>query len=87
MSMLKPSGLKAPSKTIKHGSTLLKTPTSVAAGKASLNNFSVTHPVTKSTLKAMSTHYFYCYTKVFLLVFLTKIMCTACKKFKVTNWM
>ncbi|KFQ20703.1 CAP-Gly domain-containing linker protein 1, partial [Merops nubicus] len=26
MSMLKPSGLKAPSKTIKHGSTLLKTP-------------------------------------------------------------
>ncbi|XP_026715311.1 CAP-Gly domain-containing linker protein 1 isoform X12 [Athene cunicularia] len=31
MSMLKPSGLKAPSKTIKHGSTLLKTPTSIAA--------------------------------------------------------
>ncbi|XP_064322176.1 CAP-Gly domain-containing linker protein 1 isoform X8 [Phalacrocorax carbo] len=31
MSMLKPSGLKAPSKTIKHGSTLLKTPASVAA--------------------------------------------------------
>ncbi|XP_052653860.1 CAP-Gly domain-containing linker protein 1 isoform X2 [Harpia harpyja] len=31
MSMLKPSGLKAPSKTIKHGSTLLKPPTSVAA--------------------------------------------------------
>ncbi|XP_049661404.1 CAP-Gly domain-containing linker protein 1 isoform X4 [Accipiter gentilis] len=31
MSMLKPSGLKAPSKTIKHGSTLLKPPASVAA--------------------------------------------------------
>ncbi|XP_033923983.1 CAP-Gly domain-containing linker protein 1 isoform X5 [Melopsittacus undulatus] len=31
MSMLKPSGLKAPSKTIKHGETLLKTPASVAA--------------------------------------------------------
>ncbi|XP_062470091.1 CAP-Gly domain-containing linker protein 1 isoform X10 [Pezoporus occidentalis] len=31
MSMLKPSGLKAPSKTIKHGGTLLKTPVSVAA--------------------------------------------------------
>uniref|UniRef100_A0A8B9CKD9 CAP-Gly domain containing linker protein 1 n=1 Tax=Anser brachyrhynchus TaxID=132585 RepID=A0A8B9CKD9_9AVES len=30
MSMLKPSGLKAPSKTIKHGGTLLKTPASVA---------------------------------------------------------
>lgn len=35
--MLKPSGLKAPSKTIKHGSTLLKTPASVAAGKEYLN--------------------------------------------------
>ncbi|XP_040465535.1 CAP-Gly domain-containing linker protein 1 isoform X3 [Falco naumanni] len=34
MSMLKPSGLKAPSKTIKHGSTLLKTPASVAAAPA-----------------------------------------------------
>ncbi|XP_059719371.1 CAP-Gly domain-containing linker protein 1 [Haemorhous mexicanus] len=34
MSMLKPSGLKAPSKTIKHGSTLLKTPTPVAAAPA-----------------------------------------------------
>ncbi|XP_064888973.1 CAP-Gly domain-containing linker protein 1 isoform X14 [Columba livia] len=34
MSMLKPSGLKAPSKTIKHGSTLLKTPGSVAATPA-----------------------------------------------------
>ncbi|XP_061865626.1 CAP-Gly domain-containing linker protein 1 isoform X2 [Colius striatus] len=34
MSMLKPSGLKAPSKTIKHGSTLLKTPTSVTAAPA-----------------------------------------------------
>ncbi|XP_065707320.2 CAP-Gly domain-containing linker protein 1 isoform X11 [Patagioenas fasciata] len=30
MSMLKPSGLKAPSKTIKHGSTLLKTPVATA---------------------------------------------------------
>ncbi|XP_030814565.1 CAP-Gly domain-containing linker protein 1 isoform X5 [Camarhynchus parvulus] len=34
MSMLKPSGLKAPSKTIKHGSTLLKTPAPVAAAPA-----------------------------------------------------
>uniref|UniRef100_A0A8B9G9L1 CAP-Gly domain containing linker protein 1 n=1 Tax=Amazona collaria TaxID=241587 RepID=A0A8B9G9L1_9PSIT len=34
MSMLKPSGLKAPSKTIKHGGTLLKTPASVAAAPA-----------------------------------------------------
>ncbi|XP_032561373.1 CAP-Gly domain-containing linker protein 1 isoform X12 [Chiroxiphia lanceolata] len=34
MSMLKPSGLKAPSKTIKHGGTLLKTPTPVAAAAA-----------------------------------------------------
>uniref|UniRef100_A0A8C3UQ55 CAP-Gly domain containing linker protein 1 n=1 Tax=Catharus ustulatus TaxID=91951 RepID=A0A8C3UQ55_CATUS len=34
MSMLKPSGLKAPSKTIKHGSTLLKTPTPVAVAPA-----------------------------------------------------
>ncbi|XP_039416799.1 CAP-Gly domain-containing linker protein 1 isoform X2 [Corvus cornix cornix] len=34
MSMLKPSGLKAPSKTIKHGGTLLKTPTPVAAAPA-----------------------------------------------------
>ncbi|XP_042661142.1 CAP-Gly domain-containing linker protein 1 isoform X8 [Tyto alba] len=34
MSMLKPSGLKAPSKTIKHGSTLLKTPASVVAAPA-----------------------------------------------------
>ncbi|XP_009996716.1 PREDICTED: CAP-Gly domain-containing linker protein 1 isoform X1 [Chaetura pelagica] len=34
MSMLKPSGLKAPSKTIKHGATLLKTPASVAAAPA-----------------------------------------------------
>ncbi|XP_065595285.1 CAP-Gly domain-containing linker protein 1 isoform X1 [Cyrtonyx montezumae] len=34
MSMLKPSGLKAPSKTIKHGSTLLKTPASVATAPA-----------------------------------------------------
>ncbi|XP_027734438.1 CAP-Gly domain-containing linker protein 1 isoform X10 [Empidonax traillii] len=34
MSMLKPSGLKAPSKTIKHGGTLLKTPTPVAAAVA-----------------------------------------------------
>lgn len=37
MSMLKPSGLKAPSKTIKHGGTLLKTPVSVAAGKECLS--------------------------------------------------
>ncbi|XP_015130686.1 CAP-Gly domain-containing linker protein 1 isoform X24 [Gallus gallus] len=34
MSMLKPSGLKAPSKTIKHGSTLLKAPASVATAPA-----------------------------------------------------
>ncbi|XP_023793084.1 CAP-Gly domain-containing linker protein 1 isoform X11 [Cyanistes caeruleus] len=34
MSMLKPSGLKAPSKTIKHGGTLLKTPAPVAAAPA-----------------------------------------------------
>ncbi|XP_064024382.1 CAP-Gly domain-containing linker protein 1 isoform X12 [Pogoniulus pusillus] len=34
MSMLKPSGLKAPSKTIKHGGTLLKAPASVAAALA-----------------------------------------------------
>ncbi|XP_054700527.1 CAP-Gly domain-containing linker protein 1 isoform X3 [Grus americana] len=34
MSMLKPSGLKAPSKTIKHGSTLLKAPASVTAAPA-----------------------------------------------------
>ncbi|XP_050762387.1 CAP-Gly domain-containing linker protein 1 isoform X2 [Gymnogyps californianus] len=34
MSMLKPSGLKAPSKTIKHGSTLLKTPAPVTAAPA-----------------------------------------------------
>ncbi|XP_056359879.1 CAP-Gly domain-containing linker protein 1 isoform X3 [Oenanthe melanoleuca] len=34
MSMLKPSGLKAPSKTIKHGGSLLKTPTPVAAAPA-----------------------------------------------------
>uniref|UniRef100_A0A8C5UFN2 CAP-Gly domain containing linker protein 1 n=1 Tax=Malurus cyaneus samueli TaxID=2593467 RepID=A0A8C5UFN2_9PASS len=34
MSMLKPSGLKAPSKTIKHGGTLLKTPTPVAVAPA-----------------------------------------------------
>uniref|UniRef100_A0A8B9I9Z0 CAP-Gly domain containing linker protein 1 n=1 Tax=Anser brachyrhynchus TaxID=132585 RepID=A0A8B9I9Z0_9AVES len=34
MSMLKPSGLKAPSKTIKHGGTLLKTPASVAPAPA-----------------------------------------------------
>ncbi|XP_010189222.1 PREDICTED: CAP-Gly domain-containing linker protein 1 isoform X2 [Mesitornis unicolor] len=34
MSMLKPSGLKAPSKTLKHGSTLLKTPGAVAAAPA-----------------------------------------------------
>nr|XP_032607248.2 CAP-Gly domain-containing linker protein 1 isoform X7 [Taeniopygia guttata] len=34
MSMLKPSGLKAPSKTIKHGNTLLKTPAPVAAAPA-----------------------------------------------------
>uniref|UniRef100_A0A8D2M4S7 CAP-Gly domain containing linker protein 1 n=1 Tax=Zonotrichia albicollis TaxID=44394 RepID=A0A8D2M4S7_ZONAL len=34
MSMLKPSGLKAPSKSIKHGSTLLKTPAPVAAAPA-----------------------------------------------------
>ncbi|XP_030316701.1 CAP-Gly domain-containing linker protein 1 isoform X4 [Calypte anna] len=34
MSMLKPSGLKAPSKTIKHGSTLLKTPAPVATAPA-----------------------------------------------------
>ncbi|NXK94462.1 CLIP1 protein, partial [Formicarius rufipectus] len=33
MSMLKPSGLKAPSKTIKHGGTLLKTPAPVAAAE------------------------------------------------------
>ncbi|XP_058707096.1 CAP-Gly domain-containing linker protein 1 [Poecile atricapillus] len=34
MSMLKPSGLKAPSKTIKHGGTLLKTPAPVVAAPA-----------------------------------------------------
>uniref|UniRef100_A0A8C9FTN5 CAP-Gly domain containing linker protein 1 n=1 Tax=Pavo cristatus TaxID=9049 RepID=A0A8C9FTN5_PAVCR len=34
MSMLKPSGLKAPSKTIKHGNTLLKAPASVATAPA-----------------------------------------------------
>uniref|UniRef100_A0A669PC49 CAP-Gly domain containing linker protein 1 n=1 Tax=Phasianus colchicus TaxID=9054 RepID=A0A669PC49_PHACC len=34
MSMLKPSGLKAPSKTIKHGSTLPKAPASVATAPA-----------------------------------------------------
>uniref|UniRef100_A0A8B9SVI5 CAP-Gly domain containing linker protein 1 n=1 Tax=Anas platyrhynchos TaxID=8839 RepID=A0A8B9SVI5_ANAPL len=34
MSMLKPSGLKAPSKTIKHGATLLKAPASVATAPA-----------------------------------------------------
>ncbi|XP_014730445.1 PREDICTED: CAP-Gly domain-containing linker protein 1 isoform X2 [Sturnus vulgaris] len=34
MSMLKPSGLKAPSKTIKHGGSLLKTPAPVAAAPA-----------------------------------------------------
>ncbi|KAM6403973.1 CAP-Gly domain-containing linker protein 1 isoform 5-T6 [Rhynochetos jubatus] len=34
MSMLKPSGLKAPSKSLKHGGTLLKTPASVAAAPA-----------------------------------------------------
>ncbi|NXN37493.1 CLIP1 protein, partial [Rhinoptilus africanus] len=34
MSMLKPSGLKAPSKTIKHGGTLLKAPAPVAAAPA-----------------------------------------------------
>ncbi|NWI60017.1 CLIP1 protein, partial [Calyptomena viridis] len=34
MSMLKPSGLKAPSKTIKHGGTLLKTSAPVAAAAA-----------------------------------------------------
>ncbi|XP_062360077.1 LOW QUALITY PROTEIN: CAP-Gly domain-containing linker protein 1 [Cinclus cinclus] len=34
MSMLKPSGLKAPSKTIKHGSALLKTPAPIAAAPA-----------------------------------------------------
>uniref|UniRef100_A0A669P8W6 CAP-Gly domain containing linker protein 1 n=1 Tax=Phasianus colchicus TaxID=9054 RepID=A0A669P8W6_PHACC len=33
MSMLKPSGLKAPSKTIKHGSTLPKAPASVATAE------------------------------------------------------
>uniref|UniRef100_A0A8C9FWY0 CAP-Gly domain containing linker protein 1 n=1 Tax=Pavo cristatus TaxID=9049 RepID=A0A8C9FWY0_PAVCR len=33
MSMLKPSGLKAPSKTIKHGNTLLKAPASVATAE------------------------------------------------------
>uniref|UniRef100_A0A674GU68 CAP-Gly domain containing linker protein 1 n=1 Tax=Taeniopygia guttata TaxID=59729 RepID=A0A674GU68_TAEGU len=35
MSMLKPSGLKAPSKTIKHGNTLLKTPAPVCSLKHS----------------------------------------------------
>lgn len=59
MSMLKPSGLKAPSKTIKHGATLLKAPASVATGKEYLNNFSFIHVLQKNLLKAMSIRYFY----------------------------
>lgn len=61
MSMLKPSGLKAPSKTIKHGATLLKAPASVATGKEYLNilTFLLFISYKKNLLKAMSIHYFY----------------------------